>query len=52
MNCKKPDGTFTTTTWAFFYAQCTPIQQALGLCSANAGAWVPAITICTQRLYS
>lgn len=51
MRCKKPDGTYTTTRWLYFYPQCGRILQALGICSAKAGAYVPAITVCTQRLY-
>lgn len=52
MKCKKADATFTTVKWLYFYAQCTPIQQALGFCSSNAGAFVPAITVCNQALYN
>ena len=52
MNCKKSNNTYTTVTWLYFYAQCTPIQQALGFCNSNQGAWVPAITVCNQALYN
>ena len=51
MKCKKDDGTFTVTSWKYFFTQCTRNQQALGLCSAISGAWVPAITVCNQRLF-
>ena len=52
MNCKKPDGTYTVASWIYFYTQCTTIQNALGICSAKSGAYVPAITVCAQRLWS
>lgn len=51
MKCKKPDGTYTTTNWLYFYPNCGRILQSLGICSAKAGAYVPAITVCNQRLY-
>lgn len=51
MRCKKPDGTYTTIRWLFFYPNCGAILQSLGQCSSTAGAYVPAITVCTQRLF-
>lgn len=51
MRCKKDDGSYTTTTWLYFYPNCGRILQALGICSAKAGAYVPAITVCNQRLF-
>jgi len=51
MRCKKDDGTYTMTTWKYFTAQCTRNQQALGICSGTSGAFVPAITVCLQRLF-
>lgn len=36
--------------WKFYTAQCTRIQQALGICSGTSGAYVPAIVVCNQRL--
>lgn len=51
MKCKKPDGTYTNVTWLYFYPQCGRISQALGFCSAKAGAYVPASIVCSQRLY-
>ena len=49
--CRKDDGTYTLTTWKFYYTNCTTRQQALGICSATSGAWVPAITVCNLRLF-
>ena len=49
--CQKNDGSFTTTTWKFYTAKCTRIQQSLGICSGISGAWVPAITVCNLRLF-
>ena len=43
-NCK-------CATWRFFYPKCSPILQNLGRCSATAGAYVPAITVCNERLF-
>lgn len=51
MRCKKNDGTFTTTTWKYFTASCSRVQQALGICSGISGAWVPAVTVCNLRLF-
>lgn len=39
------------TTWKYFTAQCTNIQQGLGICSGTSGAYVPAITVCIQKLF-
>jgi len=41
--------TYQTTTWRLFYANCPKLNQ---LCSAKRGAYVPAITVCTQRLFT
>ena len=35
--------------WKFFYANCPRTNY---LCSATSGAWLPAITVCRQSLYS
>lgn len=51
MRCKKTDGTYTTVSMLYFYPRCGRINQALGVCSAKAGAWVAAITVCNQRLF-
>ena len=49
--CKKDDNTYTMTTWKYYTAQCTRIQQALSICSGISGAYLPAITVCNQRLF-
>ena len=36
---------------AVYYPQC-PKVNVLGLCNANAGAYLPSITVCAQRLWS
>jgi alpha-tubulin suppressor-like RCC1 family protein len=41
----------TCAKWKFYTAQCSRIQQSLGICSGTSGAYVPAITICNQRLF-
>lgn len=51
MRCKKPDGTYTTVTWRYYYPSCSRNLQLLNLCSASRGAWVPAVTVCQQRLF-
>jgi hypothetical protein len=51
MRCKKADGTYTTVGMVYFYPRCGRIQQALGICSATAGAYVAASTVCSQRLF-
>jgi hypothetical protein len=43
--------TYTQAKWKYFYSNCTRLQQNLGLCSASSGAYVPAITVCIQRLF-
>jgi len=40
----------TCARWKYFTAQCTRNQQALGICNGTSGAFVPAITVCNQRL--
>ena len=34
--------------WKYFLADCPRLNQ---LCSGKSGAWLPAITICGQRLF-
>lgn len=34
--------------WKYFMANCPKTNQ---LCSARSGAWLPAITICAQRMF-
>lgn len=41
----------TCATWKFFFPQCTRSQIASGTCNGRAGAYVPAITVCNQRLF-
>ena len=41
----------STVSWKYFTAQCTNIQQGLGICNGTSGAYVPAITVCIQRLF-
>ena len=52
MRCKKSDGTYTTVTWLYFYANCSRLQQGLGLCSTTSGGYVAAVTVCNQSLFS
>lgn len=49
--CKIGANSCTCAKTKFFYTQCSRIQQALGICSAVNGAYVPAITVCNQRLF-
>jgi len=49
--CRLSDSSCTCAQWKFFTTQCTRIQQALGICNGASGAWVPAITVCNQRLF-
>lgn len=50
--CKIGTSSCTCAQWKYFTAQCTRIQQALGICSGMSGAYVPAVTVCNQRLFS
>jgi hypothetical protein len=34
-----------------FYPRCSRILAALGVCNGVAGAYVPAITVCNQRIF-
>jgi hypothetical protein len=43
--------TCTCAQYKYFYPRCSRIQQSLGICNGRAGAWVPAITVCSQRLF-
>lgn len=40
---------FACTTWRFFKVSCPKLNQT---CSSVAGAFLPAITVCRQKLYS
>jgi len=62
--CRKPNGVLTTLRqncaransrinklcggWKYFMADCPKGNM---LCSGMSGAWVPAITVCAQRLF-
>jgi uncharacterized delta-60 repeat protein len=41
----------TCSKWRFFYPNCTRANVVAGLCSGKSGAYVPAITICNQRIF-
>lgn len=51
MRCKKPNGSYTSTSMKYFYPRCNRILQSLGVCSGKAGAYVAAVTVCNQRLF-
>ena len=38
------------TNWKFFAPACSKILQSLGICQGNTGAYVPAITVCNQKI--
>ncbi len=40
----------TSVTWKIFYPACPKINP-YKICNSLGGAYVPAITICTQRLF-
>lgn len=40
---------YKNITWRFFFVNC---PKSSFNCSAQRGAWVPAITVCNQRLFS
>ena len=50
--CFTQDKTCTCAKWKYFYSNCSRIQNALGICSSTSGAYVPAITVCNQRLFN
>lgn len=37
--------------WRLFYPSCSRANIASGLCNGRAGAYVPAITVCNERLF-
>lgn len=49
--CKKSDSTYTSVTWRFFFPQCSRANIASGTCNGRSGAYVAAITVCSQALY-
>ena len=51
MRCLKPNGTYTTTSWKYFYPKCSRQQQVLGICSGKSGAYIAAVTVCAQKLF-
>jgi len=47
--CSNPSGSDPVERhMRFFLVNCPKVNQ---LCNANSGAWVPAITVCRQRLF-
>lgn len=51
MKCKKSNGDIVTVKWRYFYPRCSTILQNLGRCSALAGAYVAAVTVCNESLF-
>jgi hypothetical protein len=45
------NSTCSCRKWRYFYSGCNRRQQVLGICSGMSGAYVPAITVCNQRLF-
>jgi len=48
-NCRKSNGVYTNTTWQYFYVRCPKLNL---LCSATSGAYVAAVTVCRQALWT
>jgi hypothetical protein len=48
LRCRKDNGTYTCVTWKIFYAAC---HRGQFNCNTNSAAFVPAVTICAQRLF-
>lgn len=48
--CKLSDTKCGCAQWKMFYPNCTLLQQRLGICNGMAGAYVPAIIVCNQKL--
>jgi len=46
--CRKPDGSLTCSKWTYFFADCPKNNM---MCSGMSGGYVPAITVCNQRLF-
>lgn len=53
MRCKYLDSNgdqqVATVTWRLFYPACGRLNQR---CNALLGAYVPAVTVCLQRLFA
>lgn len=47
-NCRKPDGSYAIVRWRYFYTNCAKLGKQ---CSATKGAYLPAVTVCRQRLW-
>jgi hypothetical protein len=47
--CLKPNDVYTYTRWKKFYVVCPKANQ---ICSSVSWAYVPAITVCNQQLWS
>jgi len=41
----------TCSKWRYFYPNCTRANVVAGLCNGKSGAYVPAITVCNQRIF-
>jgi hypothetical protein len=49
LKCKGDDGVCRKVTWRYFYVNCPRINF---LCNPYSGAYVPAITVCRQQLWT
>jgi hypothetical protein len=46
--CRKPNGVLTCSKWSYFMANCPKGNM---MCSGMSGAYVPAVTVCGQKLF-
>ena len=49
MDCEKTDGTKVVAEWRLFYSQCPKVNV---FCSNTSAAYVAAITVCRQSLFT
>lgn len=54
--CLKPNGVYTRVRWKYFLLQCPKVifMDVAGTpsCNTNSGAYVAAITVCNQQLWT
>lgn len=47
--CRKPNGVYTRVRWKRFYVICPKVHLT---CYTQSWAYVPAITVCNQNLWT
>lgn len=47
--CKKPNNVWTNVGYVYFYVRCPKLNL---MCNSTSGAYVDAVTVCRQQLWT